>query len=437
MNKPNRSMREESGTCGHTDKSAGKNRYLIVVIVLCFLVFFIANYPMYQLSPIAESFKATFGLDNTQYSSIFSSPMIPGVLLSIVAGLIVDKVGPRRAVLFAMIITTIGMFARIGAGDYWSMLACMISLGIGATAINVSGPKIIMNWAGPARVGSLVGVVYAGATMSMAVGMGTTAFFPSITSAFMFAAILCALFTILWMVFMKDRPDDIRKGTKPADAVDAGQGPIREAREDEGPSEKISVVECLKSVVKTPAVWIIGLCLFGAMGGTVGLSAFLPSALASVRGFSITDAGLMSALIMVGTLIGNIAGPFIEEKVGHTKPFLMVVGLACAVLIATAWLAPAGPLLLFALLVTGFALGTLTPILIALPVRSGSIEPAYVGTAQGVCSTLMTLGAIVVPTYIISPIAGSNYTLVLVLAGCSLLVVVAALAFLHIRPSSV
>jgi len=420
------------------DKKAS-NRYLGVIVGLCFAIYFITNYPMYQLSPIADAFKSTFGLDNTQYTSIFSAPMIPGVLLSIVAGLIIDKIGPRRAVLFGMIITTVGMAARIGADSYWSFLVCMISLGIGATAMNVSGPKILVGWAKPEKLGSLVGVIYAGATFSMAVGMGTTAFFPSISSAFIFATILCVILTIAWIILMKDGPaGNIRRGHgRKGHDGDSSSAAIEDIRPSaDAAAESVSIGQCLKEVVKSPAVWIIGICLFGVMGGNVGLSAYLPSALSNVRGFSATDAGLISAFIMIGTLVGNITGPFIDEKIGHTKAYLIVASVLCAVLIASAWLLPEGPILMCALFITGFALGSLTPVLIALPVRSGCVEPRYVGTAQGVCSTLMTLGAIVIPTYIIAPIAGTDFTLMMTMAGASVLIATVALVFLRFKGSA-
>ena len=44
------------------------------------------NYAQYQLSPLATSLMGELSISASQFSSLFTAPMIPAILLSLVAG---------------------------------------------------------------------------------------------------------------------------------------------------------------------------------------------------------------------------------------------------------------------------------------------------------------------------------------------------------------
>lgn len=64
------------------------SRYAYVIVAIAFLTNFVANYPQYQLSPLSHIIMPEFDLSIAQFSSLFSSAMIPGVLLSLAAALL-------------------------------------------------------------------------------------------------------------------------------------------------------------------------------------------------------------------------------------------------------------------------------------------------------------------------------------------------------------
>ena len=78
---------------------------------------------------------------------------------------------------------------------------------------------------------------------------------------------------------------------------------------------------------------------------------------------------------------------------------------------------------------TGFSLGGLLALFVSAIVLLPEIGPVYAGTAGGVCSTLQLLGAVVIPSYILAPILGTNYVALYGIAGV-LCVVIAICAFL-------
>ena len=80
-------------------------------------------------------------------------------------------------------------------------------------------------------------------------------------------------------------------------------------------------------------------------------------------------------------------------------------------------------LLLYAFcLLTGTLLGAAMPIFFSAPILLEGIGIRYAGSAAGVIATLQLLGAVLIPTYILTPIAGENYGLLFSLAALCMLV---------------
>ena len=66
------------------------------------------NYLQYQISPIAMQVMETYKISMEQYSSLFTSPMIPAILFSLIVGLLFDKLGPVKVMRFGVLIAAIG-----------------------------------------------------------------------------------------------------------------------------------------------------------------------------------------------------------------------------------------------------------------------------------------------------------------------------------------
>ncbi len=58
------------------------------------------------------------------------------------------------------------------------------------------------------------------------------------------------------------------------------------------------------------------------------------------------------------------------------------------------------------------------------------IGPIYAGSAGGIITTLQVIGAVVVPTFIVTPLAGSNVTVLFGLAAVCLALIIVPMLFL-------
>ena len=72
-----------------------KNQKWLVFAVLC-LAYMPASYAQYQLSVFAPDLMADYGLTTSQFSSVFTSPMLVAIFLSFAGGIISDRFGAKK-----------------------------------------------------------------------------------------------------------------------------------------------------------------------------------------------------------------------------------------------------------------------------------------------------------------------------------------------------
>lgn len=383
-----------------------KNYSWLVLAIAC-LALFSPSYTQYQLSPLAPQLIDQFNLSMSQFSSLFSAPMIPAILFSLIAGLMVDKFGIKKVIGIALVVTAIGTCLRVTATDSNTLLIYMILTGFGAAFLNANGAKIVGSYFPAEKISAMMSILLASSTLAMTLGMGTTAFFPSITSAFIFAAIISIIGTILWLLVVKNP-----KQTEASDTA----------------FETASLGMAVKVVAKSRPVWIVGFCLMGIIACNIAMSSFLPTALVG-RGIDAITAGGYGSIMMIGSLVGCLISPLIVSKVGKMKPVLLILAIISTLGAALAWSTPTGFLLGLNLFITGATLTGQIPLLMSIPIQLPEIGPLYAGTAGGFTATLQLMGGVLIPTFIITPIAGSDMKLFFILAG-GCMAIVAALVFL-------
>jgi NNP family nitrate/nitrite transporter-like MFS transporter len=378
-----------------------KNIYPLVVLAVLCLGGFGSSYTQYQLAPIAPRLIETLGLSMSEFSSVFSSPLIPAIFLSLVAGLLVDKFGIKRIIAIGLAVTAFGTCWRIWSNSYITLFLGMLLSGVGLSFLNANAAKIIGSTFPPEKIGGMMGIFLAACTFGMTVGTGTMALLPGIPAAYTIAAVISVAAFVLWVLLIKN----------PA-APQTAEPP------------QVKITDSLKVVVKSRPVWIVGFCLMFILGCNVIISSFLPTALGQ-RGIDPVTSGVYSAIVTTGYLVGCLLAPALAARIGRIKPPMIVLAVISVAGAAFGWTAPAGVLLGACLFITGVAMGGLMPLLMSLPVRLPEIGPGYAGTAGGFTGTILFLGAVIIPTYIAAPIAGNNMRLFFLSGGvCMALVFV-------------
>lgn len=393
-----------------------KKNILIFITVLLFLGMFIGNYGNYQLSAVPGSVYEAYSLTDMQFSSIMTAPMFPSIFLSIVIGILVDRFGISKMVSICFAAAAAGFVLRVFATDYMSMFIAMALTGVGCMILNANLAKIVSALYPMEKVGTVVGILMAGSTGSMAVAYATTAMFPSLEMAFWTAAAISIAVAVLWILVVREKHFS-GNGSVPA-------------------GEVVPVKQALGTCLKSRNIWLAGISLMFLLGGATVISNFQVSALTTLKGYSEGFAGTFGTVLMIGSIIGSIFIPVLVGKLGRKVPvMLLICGLAAAACMVGIIALPAG-----GIYVTSFLNGALRSgiiaVMMSLPVMFPEIGPRYAGTAGGLAVTLELLGAVVIPTYIIVPLGGGNLTNYFYL-GAVCMVIASVICFLMAKTCGV
>ena len=378
-------------------------RYGYVMLALLCLAIALPDYAQYQVTSLADRIRTELSLSQSQYSSVATAPLLVGIVLCFLSGLLVDRFGTKM-LLISVGVSALGIILRVYAQGFWSLYLCMAAMGFAASFVNATTPKVMGAYFPPAKVTVMMGVVIAVANAGMALGTGTAAMFPTTRAAFSFSAVFAAVVLALWLLLNTDQRRPARG------EEDADRAPFRDS---------------LRAVLRSKQVWLCALCCFGLTIGVLGSTIYMPQALMS-RGLTERQAGWMGMAVTLGNMATSFVTPTLIRRFGTTvkrvRTMLLCYMLPAMVLEALAWRAPMGPLLAIGLFVTGFLAMGFLAFIPAMPMYLDGIGRRYAGTATGLVLTVQLVGSVVFPSYIAAPIAGDNYTLLFCLLAATALI---------------
>jgi NNP family nitrate/nitrite transporter-like MFS transporter len=380
-------------------KSLKNQPYSWVVIFMIFIGCFVGAFAQYITAVFGGELMERFGVGTVELAAITTAPMLGGIILSIPAGTLADKVGIRATVTIAGAIGVIGAILRIFADSYGMLLFASVLLGIMPVFISANGAKIAFEWFDGKLLGIGVGIFMAAGTTGNAVAQAVTAYFPTWRIACTVTAALMLIGLVLCALFLRDRP----QGATPP------------------PTEH--VMQNMGKCCKLPYIWTIGLIMVFVMAFNITISTFMPTAL-NVNGMPLTSAGLVASAFSFGGLFGSIFLPAIHDSVFAKMPRIgcLVYGVLAAVLILVAWFFQSVAVTSVCGFLAAFLIiGLMSVALTAMGFIPG-MKPEYMGSAGGFQNSARFISACFVPAYVIANIAGDNYTLMFILcAACGVL----------------
>ena len=370
--------------------------YGYVIVGLLCIGIFLPNFAQYQVTSLADRLRTEMGMSQGQYGSIATAPLLAGIILSFLSGLLMDRFGVK-VLLIAVFITAGGIVLRAFTTGYWFLFISMLLLGFSASFVNANTPKVAGAWFPSSKVTAMMGLVLACSNLGSALGSGTAPQFPSTRAAFLFSAVLAAAVLVLWVLFLTDK-----KG---------GASPDAPAAEEE---ERAAFRDSIPTVLRNKGLWFVALCNIGMMLGVLTNIIFMPQALMS-RGLTEQEAVWYAVALTAGTMLTNMFSPTIVRKVVKTgaqfRWLMRICAILGGILEATAWLLPKGIAMILGLFATGFIAEVFLPFLQSMPTYLEGIGRKYGATATDTAMTMQLLCCVVIPSYIVAPIAGENYQL--------------------------
>lgn len=117
----------------------------IVLIFVSFAMF--GNYYIYDsISPLADLLVTQLNFTDTDIGLLQGIYSFPNIIMVLIGGVIIDKIGTRRSVLIFTVLIMIGAVVTAVKGDLFLMAAGRLIFGLGAESMIVAITTIIARW---------------------------------------------------------------------------------------------------------------------------------------------------------------------------------------------------------------------------------------------------------------------------------------------------
>lgn len=277
-------------------------------LIAAFLYFDLAFMVWVLLGPLAPEIARTLSLTPAQKGLMVATPTLAGALLRVVNGLLVDRIGPKRAGTISQIIVIAGLASAwaFGVNSFAGTLALGVILGFAGASFAIALP-LASRWYPPEHQGKAMGLAGMGNSGTVLAAL----FAPALAKAFGWNAVLglaclpLAAVLLVYIVMARDAPNP------PAPrAFGAYLSPLRQ-----------------------PDAWSLMGFYAVTFGGFVGLAASLPIYFTDRFGLGTVSAGYCTAAcVFAGSLVRPIGGA-LADRIGGVRALTVVFLLAAIALV--------------------------------------------------------------------------------------------------------
>jgi len=357
---------------------------------------FSANYTNH--APLAGMLMRQFGFSQALAGLLTTGIFITHASMQVPGGYLVDRLGARRVLAFALAWVVAGNVAIAFSSAYWHLLAWKILVGVGTGTCFVAGARYIHDALAGPRLSFAQGL-YGG---SILLGSGFVIFaVPRVSvwsgwrGAFLVSAVVATGAWILWM----------------AGAPAAPQGLQARGR--------------FRSLLATPQLWLLGLMQMASFGLAIVVGAWIVALLGSAFQMPAPAAGLVGSVVLLLGIVTRPVGGVLRRHVNIrlllSASFLMNA-LGCFALASASHYLPLAAVAIF-FIGTGCGLPYA-----ALFTRAGALVPGRAGAAMGLVN-MLGIVMILVGAPLVGRLAdwsGSFRSGLLALGGFSLIAMAAA-----------
>lgn len=392
---------------------AGRRWVILGVVYLCILAFAIT---LQSVPPILSLVMDELGLSHAQGGLLMSLFALPGVVVSIPAGMLADRYGQKMIgiVSFGLMIAGAAIFASGGSLPVLG-LGRAVS-GAGAMTLMVVAPQLLAQWFRGREMGIAMGVFNTGMPLGTILSLNLLSLLGESLgwrASVWLSAGLCFVALVLFALFFAPAPRRSRQTSPPSEGLFRG---IRQAG---------------------TAIWFVGAAWMLFNAAIISLFTFTPDFL-KTAGFSAASAGFLTSMVMAPALLLSPVVGYVIDKVDRKRAIIALAGVALAVLVvlipqATGWMV--GLMLLI-----GIAQALVPAPIFALAPEV--TRPAMLGLGYGIVSTCLNMGIVAGPAAagLTKDVTGSYQASYALMSGFSLLialvVVILGLRRSRIRPDA-
>ncbi len=378
------------------------------ILIASYLASFAFGMTLQNVPPVMPLLIEDFGLAHAEAGLTMSLFALPMIFLSIPAGLLADRLGPKRVGLLAFVCTIVGSLVVAFSTSFPMLLAGRAIAGAGALTLVLIAPQFISQWFMARELGTAMGIWNTAFPLATIVsfvslgGIGQALGWRASMLVALLAVIICM--GVFWLL------------ASPAPAT--GQRAERRG----------SLPQTIGRAGVT--IWLVGAAWLLFNASTLSFMAFAQDYFQSA-GYPVVMAGLLSSMMLWGTFVAApLVGVLLDR--GLRNELLMIIGSLG--LAAALFLVPASPSLVVPILLFGALVSSLIVVSIfALP--STLLEPRLLGLGYGILATCLNVGTTLGPFLVgaVRDASGSYTPGFWAMSIMALLISVAALALFATR----
>jgi MFS family permease len=338
----------------------------------------VAAIPLSCLPVLFPEISANLGLDKVQIGTVWGISSLAGVFVSILGGVLTDKLGIRAILTIFCILTGVTGALRGLANDFFSLTATVFLNGTVRLIIPVAVTKTVGIWFRGPKLGLAQGISAMGMGLGLMLGpaISATLLSPALGGwqhVMYFYGAVSAFIGILWFF--------------------TGREPRAVAPNAE--FVRLPVRQVLGKLLRLKEIWLLGLTLMFRIGGLMGMTGYLPLYLQG-KGWSEGAADGVLSLFYAMSAICVIPLSFLSDRLGSRKAIMLPGLLVTIVCLGLLPIAPAS-LIWVLIAFSGMFMDVYMALNVTMLMETSGVGIEYAGMALGIIFTIAQIGSLVSP----------------------------------------
>ncbi len=322
------------------------------------------------IMPLVERLFQVSEFEVSLLSMVFPLLYIP---ISIPSGILTDSKGYRVSVGVGVLFMAVFSVLRIFSQDFTMLLLFQAGVAIGQPFVMNSVSKLAATWFPRKERVLATGLGSMALFLGMMLSLSATPFLTlsfGFESMLMIYAAIAVVGAVFFMFVARPKP--------------------KIAPEPDEAGEAFSM-KAFRRVIRSKSIILLSAAFFIGVGLFTALATWLEKVLEPF-GISITDAGIIGGVFIVGGIVGSIVIPALSDKTGRRKPFLIGELLVSAVALMIFFTGGSFMFLLAGAFMLGFFLMPSLPI--GLQVSAELVGSSMAGTAASVLWLFSQIGSV-------------------------------------------
>ena len=332
-----------------------------------------------SLSVLLPEITVDLGLSIFQAGLIWGLASLPAIVAFIVAGILIDRFGPKRILIFGSLIVGVFGALRGFSNNYPALIATVVLFGLSYPLISLANVKNTKIWFDEANMGLANGFLAVGMALGFFIGSMVSA---SVVSpwlggwryTFFFYGLIAILLVIPWILT---------------------HNPPKEADITRDGTENHSALESIRHIAKIRNIWLLSLAMMCFNGAVQGFLGYLPLYLRNT-GWQAARADGLAATFHLASMIFAIPISFLSDKVRSRRKVLLFT-ISLTVLGIGSFFFFGGDILWAAVIAAGISRDGIMAVLITTTLETKGVGRAYSGIATGFILIFASIGGLISP----------------------------------------